>query len=108
LKQQKWDEKSMEEVWIATAEISMQPGDTTSGDTLGFMRITMWATSPEEFLRKLQAYFATFSWIVLGLEDASVVDPSTDYGDELNQLVDETLRDRNRIGLATFFSYRPN
>jgi hypothetical protein len=98
----------MEEVWIAVAEIAMEPGDLPSGDTLGFMNITMWASSEADYVQKLKVYLAKYNWKLLSLENARVADPSTDYGDELNQLVDETLRDKNRIGLGTFYSYKPN
>jgi len=98
----------MEEVWIAVAEIAMEPCDQPEGDNLGFMNVIMWASSEADFLQKLEAYFARFNWTVLSLENARVVDRSNDYGDVVNRLIDETFCDKNRIGLGTFFSYRPN
>lgn len=86
----------------------MEPGDVPSGDTLGFMWITMWASSEEDFYLKLKAYLATYRWNLLGTENTTAVDLSGDYGDERNRMIDETLRDRNRIALGTFFSYKPN
>jgi len=98
----------MEEVWITTAEVQVEPGDMPSGDTLGFMRITMWASSRDDFLQKLLAYLAKYKWKLLSTEKTDVVDPSLDYGDEVNKMIDETLQDRNAVRLGTYFSYKAN
>ena len=97
----------MENVWITTAEIEVEPGDMPSGDTLGFMRITMWASSHEDFVQKLEAYLAKYRWKLLSMDNTSAVDPSKDYGDEVNQMIDETLQDHNAIRLGTYYSYKP-
>jgi hypothetical protein len=96
----------MEQVWITTAEVQVQPEDMPSGDTLGFMRITMWASSYESFAQKLKAYFAKYDWKLLSMENSEVVDPSKDYGDEENQMVEETLQDHNAVRLGTYYSYK--
>jgi hypothetical protein len=98
----------MENVWITTAEVKVEPGDMPSGDTLGFMRITMWASSPEDFAQRLEAYLAKYRWKLLSMENTAQVDPSADYGDEANQMVDETLQDRNAVRLGTYHSYKAN
>ena len=98
----------MEKVWITTAEIQVEPGDMPSGDTLGFMRITVWASSHEEFRQRLTAYLAKYKWKLLSMDKTQVVDPSLDYGDEVNQMIDETLRDQNAVRLGTYYSYKPN
>jgi hypothetical protein len=98
----------MEKVWITTAEVKVEPGDMPSGDTLGFMRVTMWASSREEFFQKLTKYLAKYRWELLSIEKTEVVDPSLDYGDEINQMIDETLQDQNAVRLSTFYSYKPN
>jgi hypothetical protein len=98
----------MENVWITKAEIEMQPGDVSSGNTLGFMRVTMWASSREDFIKKLESYLAEYSWKLLSMENPAVVDPSKDYGDEVNQMVDETSQDHNAVRLGTFYSYKPD
>jgi hypothetical protein len=33
----------MENAWITLAEVQVEPGDMSFGDTLGFLRVTMWA-----------------------------------------------------------------
>jgi hypothetical protein len=98
----------MERVWITTAEIEVEPGDMPSGDTLGFMRITMWASSQEDFLQRLRQYLGKYAWKLLSTDKTGVVDPSVDYGDEVNQMIDETVQDKNAIRLGTYYSYKPN
>jgi hypothetical protein len=98
----------MENVWITTAEVEVNSGDMSSGDTLGFLKVTMWASSQEAFAQKLEAYLAKYKWKLLSMERTAAVDPSTDYGDEVNQMIDETLRDRNAVRLGTYYSYKPN
>jgi hypothetical protein len=99
--------KNMENVWITTAEIQVEPRDMPSGDTLGFMRVTMWASSEQHLLQKLEAYLAEYNWKLLSTEHTMCVDPSSDYGDEGNQMIDETLQDHNAIRLGTYYSYKP-
>ena len=96
----------MESVWITTAEVEVQPGDMPSGDTLGFMRITMWASSQEDFVQKLNAYLTQYQWKLLSMENTAIVDPSIDYGDEINQMIDETLEDPSAVRLGTYYSYK--
>jgi hypothetical protein len=98
----------MEKVWITTAEVKVEPGDMPSGDTLGFMRVTMWASSQEELLQKLTAYLAKYRWTLISTEKTEAVNTSLDYGDEVNQMIDETLQDQNVIRLGTYYSYKPN
>jgi hypothetical protein len=50
----------MENVWMTIAEIAVEPRDMASGNTIGFVRITMWASSREEFVQKLEAYLAEY------------------------------------------------
>jgi hypothetical protein len=99
---------SMENVWMTIAEIAVEPGDMASGNTIGFVRITMWASSHEEFAQKLEVYLAEYKWKLLSMEQTTVVDQSKDYGDEVNQMIEETAGDHNAIRLGTFHGYRPN
>ena len=97
----------MENVWITTAEVAVEPGDMPSRDTLGFMRITMWASSQEDFVQRLTAYLTKYKWKLVSMENTSVADSSRDYGDEVNQMIDETLQDHHAIRLGTYYSYKP-
>jgi hypothetical protein len=98
----------MENLWITLAEVAMEPGDVPSGDTLGFMWITMWASSSEDFRQRLTAYLEKYKWKLLSMEETEVVDPSQDRGDTINQMIDESLRDRDAVRLGTFHSCKPN
>jgi hypothetical protein len=98
----------MEQVWIATAEVKVQPEDVPSGNVLGFMKITMWASSRKEFIEKINLYLSKYDWTLVSIENAQVGDQSHDYGDEVNRMVDETVKDENAVRLGTFFSYRPD
>jgi hypothetical protein len=98
----------MEEVWITTAEVRVEPGDMPSGDVLGFMKITMWASSQEEFVEKIGSYLSKYKWKLISLEKTQPVDLSLDYGDETSRMIDETLADRNAVRLGAFFSYKVN
>jgi hypothetical protein len=98
----------MESVWITTAEVGVEPGDMPSGDVVGFMKITSWATSEEAFIEKIRMYLSKYNWVLISVERTELADPSHDYGDETNQLIDETLRNKERIGLGTYYSYKLN
>ena len=98
----------MENIWIATVEIEVDTGGMPSGDTLGFMRITMWASSRQDFCRKIEDYFAEYKWKILSVDNVAIVDRSADYGEEINQMIDETSQDPNAVRLGTFYSYKPN
>lgn len=95
-------------VWITTAEVAVQPGDMPSGDTLGFMKISMWALSEGDFIERVKAYFHTYDWEVLSVENTEQVDASQDYGDEANAMIAETLLDRQAVRLGTYYSYKAN
>jgi hypothetical protein len=79
-----------EKLWITTAEVQTHPGDMPSGDTLGFMKVTMWASSCQDLNKRLDAYLANYKWRLLSMERSEVVDPSHDYGEEANQMIEET------------------
>jgi hypothetical protein len=95
-------------IWITTAEVRVQPGDAASGDTLGFMRITMWAESEQDFLERVRAYLLKYQWELLSIDNTFQVDLGTDYGDEVNQMIDETYENDNFVRLGTYYSYKPD
>jgi hypothetical protein len=101
-------DKAMNQMWIATVEAELQPEDVSSGNRLGFMRITMWASSREEFLQKVDHYFGEYNWKIISIDNVEAVEFSRDYGDEINQMIDETSQNRDWVRLGTFFSYKPN
>jgi hypothetical protein len=98
----------MDEIWIATVEVEVQREDVPSGDTFGFMRITMWASSRQDFLGKLERYFSEYGWRLISVDNVELVERSKDYTDEVNQMIDETSQDHDAVRLGTFFSYKQN
>ncbi|HXR38074.1 MAG TPA: hypothetical protein VN776_03240 [Terracidiphilus sp.] len=98
----------MKTIWVTTAEVRVQPGDMSSGDVLGFMRITMWASSEAEFLAKVRAYLEKYKWELLSAEATAPVDPGRDYGDEANEIIDEISGNEDFVGLGKYYSYKPN
>lgn len=97
----------MQTIWITNAEVRVEPGDMPSGDVLGFMKIMMWASSEDEFLERIRAYLKKYRWELLSTEETVQVDPARDYGDEINKMIDETLKNENFVRLGTYFSYKP-
>jgi len=95
-------------MWMTTAEVRIQPGDVPSGDVLGFMRITAWASSESEFIGRVRDFLAKYQWILLGSENTHAIDSDRDYGDEANAIIDHIRDNEDFIGLGTFYSYRPN
>ena len=68
----------------------------------------MWAPSHEDLFKRLGVYLSKYQWNLLSMEKTELVDPSRDYGDEENQLIQETLHDSNAIRLGTYYSYKPD
>jgi hypothetical protein len=97
----------MKTIWITNAEVRVEPGDMPSGDVLGFMRITMWASSESEFLAKVRAYLDKYKWELLSTQETASVDSGRDYGDEVNKIIDEISGNENFVGLGTYYSYKP-
>jgi hypothetical protein len=99
----------MSELWKIRAEITVEPQDFPSGDTVGFMNIITWADSSEIAQAKIEAYFATFNWHVVGIEEASLIPGNFVYEDEGLQDMIERARDNpDAIICGTFHSYKVN
>jgi hypothetical protein len=60
----------MEGVWITTVEVLVESGDMPSGDVLGFLNITMWASSEGELVGKINSYFSQYKWKLVLVEKA--------------------------------------
>jgi hypothetical protein len=97
----------MSAIWITNAEVRVEPGDMPSGDVLGFIKITMWASSEADFLSRVRAYLGKYKWELISTQETAQIMPDHDYGDEVNQMVDETGQDENFVRLGTYYSYKP-
>ncbi len=90
-----------ETVWLLTTEAALD-------GQIGFINITLWATSSQDAIERARAYFQSYDWEILSVERVIEADSARDYGEELNRLIDETLGNRNFIRLGTYFTYPPN
>ncbi|MDZ7640059.1 MAG: hypothetical protein U5J83_17715 [Bryobacterales bacterium] len=72
------------------------------------MTVTMWAKSERDFIAKAKAYFQKYDWEIISVEDTRKVEPSLDYGEEVNRMVAETLLDAEAVRLGTYYSYKTN
>lgn len=95
-------------IWITTAEVAVEPGDMPSGDTLGFMTVAMWAESEIAFIEGVKAYFHKYNWQLLSVERTQIVNPTCDYGEEINRMIFEISLDVNAVRLGTYYSYKTN
>jgi hypothetical protein len=98
----------MERIWITTAELKLQPDDVPDGSNVGFMKVCMWASSRENFLRKLETYCSKYDWVIVSMESAEEIEEGSDYGEETNDMIAEVSQDPNSVRLGTFYSYKPN
>ena len=99
----------MTELWNVRAEITVEPQDFPSGDAVGFMNIVTWASSAETARRKIEVYFATFNWHIIGVEEAVTIKKDFVYdSDEFSDMVDRASTNPNAIICGTFHSYKVN
>jgi hypothetical protein len=98
----------MPDLWIVNCEMSVEPGDLKSGDTLAFTNVVTWGESSEDAIERVRTCSAKYKWIVLGVQKASLVDPDTHYGKDLNDLIDQALGNPSAILYGTFYSYKVN
>ena len=95
-------------LWIVTCEMSVGPGDLKSGDTLAYANVVTWGEGSEEAIERVKTCSAKYKWIVLGIEKTKPADQGTDYGDELNDLIDQATGNPDAILYGTFYSYKIN
>jgi hypothetical protein len=84
-----------------TAEVAMD-------GEVGFINITLWASSPQHAVERVQSYLHKYDWQFLSAERVIEPDPEWDHGPELNLMLKETFANRASIRLGTCFTYPPN
>ena len=97
-----------QQLWVITAEVLVKPGDLASGDTKGFTNIVTWADSSKTAQKKVSEVLKSYGWEVLGFEAARPFDDSTDYDDDLLDIVDRARTNPNACIIGTVFSYKPD
>ncbi len=99
----------MQQLWKIFAEITVEPQDFPSGDTVGFMNIITWADSTDSARIKIEAYFATFNWHIIGVEESAPIREDFIYDDdELTDMSERARTNPEAIILGTFYSYKVN
>lgn len=98
----------MEEIWELRAEVEMTSGhpDLEPEYARGFMNIVTWATSAQVAEEKVQQYLDTIHLKLLGVDEATLVDPSLTYGDVMQDAIARTLSNPDAIILGTFHAYK--
>jgi hypothetical protein len=90
-----------ESVWLVTAEVAMD-------GQVGFLNVTLWASSAADATTRLEEYLGSYDWELLSTSRVTEVNPQRDHGEELNEMIDETLSNRNFIRLGTYITYPLN
>jgi hypothetical protein len=99
----------MQQLWNLRAEITVEPQDFPSGDTVGFMNIITWADFADSARTKIEAYFATFNWHIIGVEEASPIQEDFIYdNDEFAEMIERARTNPDAIICGTFHTFKVN
>jgi len=98
----------MAELWIVRVEMTVQPEDFASGNTVGFMNAVIWADAPELAAARLSRYLATFDWHVVSVEDISIACDDLVYQEKMQEMIDQARVNPEAIVLGDFHSYKVN
>jgi hypothetical protein len=99
----------MQQLWNVRAEITVEPRDFPSGDTVGFMNIITWADSANSARIKIEAYFATFNWHIIRVEESAPIREDFIYdSDEFADMIERAKTNPDAIICGTFHSYKAN
>jgi hypothetical protein len=98
----------MQQLWVITAEILVEPGDLPSGETKGFANIVTWADSPKTAQQKVSGVLKTYRWEVLGFEATRPFDESRSYDNDVLHIVDQARTNPSACIVGTVFSYKPD
>lgn len=97
----------MEELWVITAEILVEPGDLSSGCTKAFVNVVTWADSPSTAQERLSRCLESYGWHLVGIEAAHPFDEARSYSDELVEIVEQARTNPQACIIGTAFSYKP-
>ena len=98
----------MQQLWVVTAEVLVEPGDLASGDTKGFANVVTWADSAKTAQQKVSEVLKSYEWEVLGIEATRRFDESRSYDDEVLDIVNQARTNPNACIIGTVFSYKPD
>ena len=95
-------------LWVITAEILVEPGDLSSGETKGFTNIVTWADSSKAAQQKVSKVLKSYKWEVLGVEATRPFDESKSYDEDILDIVDQARTNPDACIIGTVFSYKPD
>ncbi len=97
------------ELWHLFIEMTVQPDDFPSGDTVGFMNVLALADSAAAAQTRVEAYFATLDWHIVRVESSRVIDPDfLPEADEFAEMIEQARAHPDPIICGTFHSYKIN
>ena len=98
----------MQQLWNVRAEITVEPQDFPSG-AVGFMNIITRADSADSARTKIEAYFATFNWHIIRVQEAAPIREDFIYdSDEFADMIERAKTNPDAIICGTFHSYKAN
>jgi len=94
-------------LWMVTCEVSVQPGVLHSGNTLAFTNVVTWGNRSEDAVERVRTCFATYKWTLIGVESVKPIEDK-DYGDALNELIEQATNNPDTVLYGTFHTYKVN
>ncbi len=89
--------------------MTVPPDEFPLGETIGFMNVITLADSAEAAQAKIEAYFATFNWHIVQVENSTVIDPNfVADDDEFAEIIERAYSHPDPIICGTFHSYKIN
>jgi hypothetical protein len=87
-------------IWIATAEILVEPDDLSSGRTKWFINITPWANTEQGVAKNVARYLERYHWHLLGVERIHRFDEGVRYEEVVADMVKRTRANSDAIILG--------
>jgi hypothetical protein len=89
-------------------EVSVEPGVLDSGKTLAFTNIVTWGEVSEDAIERVRTCFATYNWTLMNVEKVEPISRDKDYGDTLNELIEQATNNPDAVLCSTFHTYKLN
>ena len=99
----------MQQLWNVRAEITVEPQDFPSGDTVGFINIITWADSADSKRIKIEAYFATFNWHIIEIQESAPIRENFIYdNNEFAEMIERARINCDAIICGNFHTFKVN
>jgi hypothetical protein len=93
------------EIWIGTVEISFTDADKPNDVKRAFTVVTTWASNFEEFNQKCVLMLESYGWKLLGVEAAIPLPQNAVFGDEVEDMLEQTRVNEAAIIHGAFDTY---